>query len=420
MSTHKSSKQIQNIVHTDSNLIISNGRKLPKRDASGKRPFTYGEDELLKIYIPELRQIQDASEEAEKELDFCNEQRAIRVEQLNEETLKYKQAQQAAEDEFNKTKERLEQLEQNASEQPAHNQPAPKKRVRKHGMKKFFSFMLVAFVAEIITYFATINLQKENLPMDAILWRFAYILVIYAFTCILYFKYMKTRLKSVKALLIGCFLMSLVCLLHAIAVAFINFEVSTPASSDFSLTSLESVEAESTNAGILANLIYNPGLIEFIVATLFVFMAEIITIDGMSKLDDEAQASSSAGPMVIDFAAIAKENEALYRASLKNKLAKLQEGCIAITTDFNNFLNNINNEFEALEQRKKQLIQEVKQYLIKEDAWYDDRVSDNQNYEPLLTQDLSFKLGEEASSFYYEPATKEDIKERCQSIMNQK
>ena len=420
MSTPKSSKQIQSIVHTDSNLIISNGRKLPKRDASGKRPFTYGEDEMLKIYIPELRQIQDASEEAEKELDFCNDQRAIRVDQLNEETLKYKEAQQADEDEFNKTKKRLEQLEQNASEQSSHDQPAPKKRVRKHGIKKFFSFMLVAFVAEIITYFATINLQKENLPMDAILWRFAYILVIYAFTCILYFKYMRTHLKSVKALLVGCFLMSLVCLLHAIAVAFINFDVTNPVNSGFSLTSLELVEAETNNAGILANLIYNPGLIEFIIATLLVFMAEIITIDGKSKQDDEAPASSSVGSVVIDFVALAKENEALYRASLKNKLAKLQEGCIARTTDFNNFLNNINNEFEALEQRKKQLIQEVKQHLIEEDAWYDDRVSDNQNYETLLTQDLSYKLGEEVSSFYYEPATKEDIRERCQSIMNQR
>ena len=233
-----SSKQILKIVNTDTNLIISKGRKLPKRDASGKRSFTYGEDEMIKPYIPELRQIQDASEEAAKELDLCNEERAIRVEQLNEETLKYKEEQQIDEKEFNKTKKQLDQLEQDESEQPVLDTPAPKKRVRKHGMKKFLSFMLVAFVAEIITYFATINLQKENLPMDAILWRFAYILVIYAFTCILYFKYLKTQLKSAKALLVGCFLMSLVCLLHAIAVAFINFEVSSPASSDFSLTSL--------------------------------------------------------------------------------------------------------------------------------------------------------------------------------------
>ena len=415
-----SSKQILTFVNTDTNLIISKGRKPPKRDASGKRSFTYGEDEMLKTHIPELRQIQDASEEAEKELDLCNEERAIRVDQLNEETLKYKEEQQVDEEEFNKTKKQLEQLEQDESEQPVPDTPAPKKRVRKHGMKKFLSFMLVAFVAEIITYFATINLQKENLPMDAILWRFAYILVIYAFTCILYFKYLKTQLKSVKALLVGCFLMSLVCLLHAIAVAFINFDVSSLASSNFSLTSLESAEVETNNASILANLIYNPGLIEFIIATLFVFMAEIITIDGKNKQDDEPSVPSSVDHDPNGFKAADKEMEALYRASLKNKLAKLQERCIARTTDFNNYLNNINKEFESLEQRKKQLIQKVNQCLIEEDAWYDDRVSDNQNYEPLLAKNLSYKLGEDASSFHYEPATKKDIKDRCQSLMSQR
>jgi len=161
-------------------------------------------------------------------------------------------------------------------------------------------------------------------------------------------------------------------------------------------------------------------LIEFIIATLFVFMAEIITIDGKNKQDDETSVPSSVDHDSNGFKAADKEMEALYRASLKNKLAKLQERCIARTTDFNNYLANINKEFESLEQRKKQLIQKVNQYLIEEDAWYDDRVSDNQNYEPLLAKKLSYKLGEDASSFHYEPATKEDIKNRCQTLMNQR
>ena len=414
------SKQILNIVNTDTNLIISKGLRLPKMDDSGKRSFTYGEEQVLKIHIPVLRQILEALEKAKKALDFCNEERAIHAEQLNEETLRYEAEQQADEEEFNKTKKQLEQLEQNESEQPALETPAPKKKVRKHGMKKFFSFMLVAFVAEFITYFATINLQRENLPMDAVLWRFAYILVIYAFTCILYFKYMKTQLKSVKALLIGCFLMSLVCLLHAIAVAFINYDITTPVSSNFSLTSLESVEVESNNAGVWANLIYNPGLIEFIIATLFVFMAEIITIDGKNKRDDETPVPSSVDHDPNGFNTADKEIEARYRANLKNKLEKLQERCNTRTTNFNNYLSNINKEFESLELRKEQLIQEVNHYMNEEDAWYDERVSDNQNYEHLLAKNLSYVLGEDTSSFYYEPATKEDIKDLCQSLMNQR
>lgn len=416
MKTMTSTNHVLNAVHEDASRTINGGGKLPVRDDDGNLTFIQGQENIMHFYEPKVRQIQNAIEKNEKKLSDSEAERNDLTEELTAETLEYTKQQQTDEAEFNTTKKQFDQLEQQL-DQMEQNDKAPayadrdrsRKTGKRKGFSKFLSFMLVAFVAEIITYFATINLQKENLPVDAIMWRFAYIIVIYVFTGILFAKYLKTQIKTVKWLLVGCFMMSLVCLFHAIAVSFINIDTVSTVAYDYNLGMSGTVETEAKSESVLDNFIYNPGLIEFIIATLLVFIGEIVTIDSKNK-EDNAVSLPVDEPLTIDFVAAAKENEARHIASLKTKMAKLQERSAKRTAEFNNRVNGINYQLEANELRKEQLETELENHQREMEVLLDRIVSDLSKYRDLLLSDLAFKLDVNVSSFEYEPATKKDVK----------
>ena len=193
MNNQTSTDQLLTIVHRDSDLIVSGSVNMPTRDDSGNRPLTPGEKEIMGTFDPEVRQNHDEIEKADQELAKCDEEREVISQEMAKEIKDYTQEKQAVDAQLEQNQKQMDMLEHdNPADAPTAPQPKPKKKGKKEGAKKMISFVSIAFLAEVVTSLATINLQQETLSMDVILWRFAYIFVIYIFTCILYAKYLKT------------------------------------------------------------------------------------------------------------------------------------------------------------------------------------------------------------------------------------
>ena len=412
MNTTTTNNPIMAAVGEDVNQMITGDEQLPLRDASGNRLFNLGENRILGIFEPLVRKIQNAIKKAQKELGIGEATRKILGTELQAAQEKYEKDQHVDENELAELNDYIEKTELEVNQMPLSvNNDASKKKDKK--MNGLLSFLLVAFIAEFVAFLATFNLQQENLSTDAIWWRLAYIGVIYVYTIILYLKYVKTRVPAVKGLLIGCILMGFICLLHAIAVTFLNLDVVTTTSAGYDLTQIEPVDTE-TDTSILSNLISKPGLAEFLIATLLVFVGEIVTIDGKKKEAVETPAEttslSSEEPITIDLEAAAQQNASRHLAILKERRAKLLERCNKRTAAFEEYVNSINAQLEANELKMEQAQTDLDKNQQEMETLLEKVVSDLANYRKLLLNELAFRLAVEVSSFKYEPATKADVK----------
>lgn len=414
MNNQTSTDQLLTIVHRDSDLIVSGSVNMPTRDDSGNRPLTPGEKEIIGAFDPEVRQNHDEIEKADQELAKCDEEREVISQEMAKEIKEYTQEKQAVDAQLEHNQKQRDLLDHNnPTDAPTAPQPKPKKRGKKEGAKKMISFVSIAFLAEVVTSLATINLQQETLSMDVILWRFAYIFVIYIFTCILYAKYLKTRIKAVKGLLVGCFLMSLACLLHAVVLTFINVDVAAPvATADFNLNAIETVAEVTASASILSNFINNPGLIEFIIATLLVFAGETLTIDVKNKQVEEPiepSHSPTQGFENVDFDAVAQENARRHREKLEREQKNLLQSRNQKAASISGFGAKMENRLEEIKNRKDgisaaKILAKQRKELID-----DRRYSVLAQYGNLLRSDIAIRLGVEVSSIKYEPVLREDI-----------
>lgn len=413
MDITTSNNSILTSVSEDVNQIISGGAQLPSRDASGKRFFNQGELKVLRTLESKVRQMLNSIKKALNELKIGEATRKMLGNELEKATMEYAREQQADEAELAKVNAQIEQLEQEiASRRQTNYDEAPKQEVKKRKMNGLLSFLLVAFIAEFVAFFATFNLQQENLSTDAIWWRLVYIGVIYVYTIILYIKYVKVRTVAVKGLLVGCILLGFICLLHAMAVTFLNLDVVNATSAGFDLNQIESIEEEA-NKGVLFDLISKPGLLEFLVATLLVFIGEIVTIDGKKGVETKTTVETGTMPLsemeAIDFEAIARQNTFQHITILKEKQTKLSDRCNKRTAEFNERVNAINAQLEANEQKMELAKMELEKYRLEMDALFDRVLSDLANYRKLLLKDLAFRLGTDTTSFKYELVTKEDV-----------
>lgn len=401
-------------VGDDASQTITGGAQLPSRDASGSRFFNLGENRTLRIFEPKVRQIDNAIKKALKELGIGEATRKILGAELQAAQNKYEKDQHTDEDSLAKLDDQIETVELEVAPMPLPvEDEAPKKKEKKRKANGLLSFLLVAFIAEFVAFLATFNLQQENLSTDAIWWRLAYIGVIYVYTIILYLKYVKTRIPAIKGLLIGCILLGFVCLLHAIAVTFLNLDVVTTTSTGYDLTQIDPVETES-NTSILFNLISKPGLAEFLIATLLIFVGEIVTIDSKKKeaaeTNDETYSMPSEALISDDFGAATRQIAAHHLAILKEKRAKLLERCNNRTAAYEEYVNSINAQLEANELKMEQAQTDLDKNQQEMETLLDKVISDLANYRKLLLNELAFRLDVEESSFNYEPATKEDVK----------
>jgi len=413
MNTTTTNNPIMVAVGEDVNQIITGGNQLPSRDSSGNRFYNHGENRVLRIYEPKVSLIQNAITKALKELKIVEATRKILGAELQSAQEKYEKDQHTDENELVDYNNRIETAEMEIAPMPILAEDEPPKKKAKKKANGLLSFLLVAFIAEFVAFLATFNLQQENLSTDAIWWRLAYIGVIYVYTIILYLKYVKTRVPAVKVLLIGCILMGFICLIHAIAITFLNLDVAATPGSGFDLAQIEPNETEA-NTSILSNLISKPGLVEFLVATLLVFVGEIVTIDGKKKDATETTviASSSLSEELIftDFGTAVQQSAAHHLAILKERRAKLLERCNKRTTAFEAYVDSINAQLEANELKMEQAQTDLDKNQQVMETLLDKVVSDLSNYRKLLLNELAFRLAVEVSSFKYEPTTKADVK----------
>lgn len=415
MKKSSTNDSILNDVNKDVNQIITGVTQLPWRDGSGKRFFNLiVENRIIRFYENTVSQLQKAINKTLGEQTIGEITRHMLSTELQKATDKYTEDQQADESKLADIDSQLEKLEQEVASTPTHvEDDVPKNKDKKRKSKGLLSFLLVAFIAEFVAFLATFNLQQENLSTEAIWWRLAYIGVIYVYTIILYLKYVKTRILVIKGLLIGCILLGFVCLLHAIAVTFLNLDVVTTASASFDLNQIEPIEAEDTS-DILSNLISRPGLVEFLCATLLVFTGEIVTIDSkkteVSEDITETISISTDELGSFNFDEANRQITLQHIAILKGKRSKLLERCNKRTKEFNNYVNSINAQREANEQKMEQAQTDLDKYQQEKETLLDKVVSDLAGYRTHLLEKLAFRLAVEKSSFKYEPATKSDVK----------
>lgn len=415
MNSNTTKNPIQAAVSEDVSQTITGGAQLPSRDAAGNRFFNLGENKILRIFEPKVCQIQNAIKKAFKELEIGEAMRKILGTELQAAQEKYEKDQREDEKQLADLDHQIENSEIEISLVPLHvENDTPKEKDKKTKSKGLLSFLLVAFVAEFVAFLATFNLQQENLSTDAIWWRLAYIGVIYLYTIILYLKYVKTRVLAVKGLLVGCILLGFVCLIHAIAVTFLNLDTVTTTSLGYDLAQIDPVVVE-TNPSILTHLITKPGLAEFLVATLLVFVGEIVTIDGKKKKETETTDKTvniqTEDTITIDIDDIMKQTDTQHLFILKVRRAKLLERCNKRTALFEERVESINAQLEANEQKMEQTQADIDKCQQEMEVLLDKVVSDLSNYRRLLLNELAFRLAVDVSSFKYEPATKADVKD---------
>lgn len=418
MNSTTTKNPILTAVGEDASQTITGGTQLPSRDASGNRFYNIGENRVFRIFEPKVRLIQNAIKKALKELGICEATRKILGAELQAAQKKYETEQRADEEKHAKLDDQIETAEMEVAPMPLPvEDEAPKKKEKKNREYGWLSFLLVTFVSEFVTTLATFDLQREALSSGAIWWRIGYVLVIFYYTVHLYKKYMRTGQLSIKAALIGCILLSFVSLLHAIAVTFLDLDVTTATNIGFDLVSVQPQDVETSqgiSSKLIDKLLVNPGLGEMLLATLIVLLTECTTTNHKKKevVETVAETSSltSEEPMVIDFGAATQLSAAQHLAILKEKRAKLLERCNNRTAAYEEYVNSINAQLEANELKMEQAQTDLDKNQQEMETLLDKVVSDLANYRKLLLNELAFRLAVEVSSFTYEPATKADVK----------
>lgn len=418
MNSTTTKNPILTAVGEDASQTITGGTQLPSRDASGNRFYNIGENRVFRIFEPKVRLIQNAIKKALKELGIGEATRKILGAELQAAQKKYETEQRADEEKHAMLDDQIETAEMEVAPMPLPVvDEAPKKKEKKNREYGWLSFLLVTFVSEFVTTLATFDLQREALSSGAIWWRIGYVLVIFYYTVHLYKKYMRTGQLSIKAALIGCILLSFVSLLHAIAVTFLDLDVTTATNIGFDLVSVQPQDVETSqgiSSKLIDKLLVNPGLGEMLLATLIVLLTECTTTNHKKKevVETVAETSSltSEEPMVIDFGAATQLSAAQHLAILKEKRAKLLERCNNRTTAYEEYVNSINAQLEANELKMEQAQTDLDKNQQELETLLDKVVSNLANYRKLLLNELAFRLAVEVSSFTYEPATKADVK----------
>lgn len=421
---------IDNIINLHANndcCAILAGSKAPYRDAiSLRRVFTSGEVETIRPLIPQIKEHKSGIDEAEKQVQIEDANSKVLIDKFTEDTNAYEEANQADKDELTKLKQRREQEEKKLhalttnpdggqDNDGKQNKPIPPQKRSNSNLKRFAGFMLVAFVAELVAFIATISLQRENLSMSAIYTRIGFIAVIYVYTGILYHRYTKSRLASVKALLIGCIMMSLVSLLHVVAVSYLNLDATTSDTMEFSLSALEEVETHDTPS-IITSILYSPGLIEFIISTILVFAGETLTIDDKKKAPTQAPETTT--PLQntlkpIDFTQALIESIRRHIEKIDMEIAQLKKRMEQRNAEFDIYTAEFTTQLQECQKKKAAAEKALTIHQEQLDHIIDQAYYMLESYRTLVVSELAFNLGVAPDTITYEPATKDDIKNYC-------
>lgn len=409
---------LKSALREDVSHILSKVQALPSRNPIGVRSFTIGENRILQTFESKELEIKNKIKESSNELECQKHTLKTYHDELNEKVEKFKQDNREVQEEIEKVSSERKKIEEEVASSPLSGideTPPKQQKIRK--TNGLFSFLLVAFIAEFVAFLATFKLQQENLSTDAIWLRGIYVFVIYIYTIILYIKYVKTHNKVVKGLLAGCFLLGFVCLLHAIAVTFLNLDVVSTTSAVYDLNNIEPIDT-TISTSIISNLISRPGLAEFIIATMLVFLGEIVAIDDNKNTSNNSIETSiqSQEPSIEDIYAVGKQNAIRQIAIYRDKEKKLYETGNKSTTMANDYVNSMSRQLEATTQKMKIASIQLEESKLEEDDLNNKKVSLIAEYDKLLASELACSLNVDVSTIKYEPATKDDIISRSHPI----
>ncbi len=413
MNSTTTKNPILTAVGEDASQTITGGTRLPSRDASGNRFYNIGENRVFRIFEPKVRLIQNAIKKALKELGICEATRKILGAELQAAQKKYETEQRADEEKHAKLDDQIETAEMEVAPMPLPvEDEAPKKKEKKEENKGLLSFLLISFVAEVVTTLATFDLQRESLSAGAIWLRIGYVVVIFLYTAILYKRYMSKRLVPIKVALIGCVFLAFVSLLHALAVTFLGLDEAVVTNTGFDLIPTQPQETETGHGFLYGFILNQPGLAEMLLGAFLTLAAESFTIDRKKKEEVATNTVSTAStePETIDLGDAIQITNSQHLAILKEKRAKLLERCNNRTAAYEEYVNSINAQLEANELKMEQAQTDLDKNQQEMETLLDKVVSDLANYRKLLLNELAFRLAVEVSSFKYEPATKADVK----------
>ncbi len=388
------------------------------------RSYTPGEEAILNSHKTDYRQNKDTVKKAQKDLDDCNSE-YLQIEQdLDKASSKDAKNDREWNDMYNQKGQQLEQLEHEypTDDQEEDDNDELMRKERRARAKKIASFVVIALVAEAVIAGATIHLQQETMSMDVILWRLGYIFSIYIFTCILYAKYLKTRIKALKWLLISTFMMSFACLVHTVALVFFNTDVTAPVvAADFTLNTAETAAAEISEGGFFTKLMQTPGLLEFIICIALVFIGEAFDLD--TKDNDVAETETNESSANNDGKAnhyevrkaIAKKRKAQIKKELKTLLKDLEDRKDRLT----DIVNKTERRFNIIEENESKAREKSQRAKDKNEALINELFQELTEYDLSLKENLAYELIVDASTIIIEPITKMDIEAYYEDLLEQ-
>lgn len=404
---------LQQLANIDCEEILA-GNTTPHRNASGERTFTSGETELIEESRPAIEEHEATIEVASKGIQIAEEGEKIIYDDFNEAMTKYEEDKGKLESEIDSLDQQLEQEKKKVealTHTSSHTGNSPKKTGMSANAKRFLGFMLIAFVAELVAFIATIGLQREELSAGTVYSRIIYIVVIYIYTGVLFARYNQTKLSSVKALLIGCITMSVVSLLHVIALPLLSIEPTTSVASGFDLTAIETVE-EVEEEGVISRILYRPGLIEFVIATLMVFAGEILTIDSQKKksasVSPTDMSNNDLEPGNCTTARIKRCRQ--HMADIEAKRTQKQQELAQLSQDFSSYTDDITlkaSKYEIQKKKEQETIQKHSQII---NAIVAKKKRLLTCYQPMVQEELAYRLNVSVDTIEYEPVTEDDIK----------
>ena len=281
MNTTKiTSSRIHNIALKE---VVTNS-PTPERDSAGQRTFTMGETEILNGEKAEVLALQKGIQQADTNLANRVKEFEILNTDFQEKTTSYEASIKAKTDAQEPIKEEIDKQERDVAFFEKHSSPSKKSKVKTGSWfsRNAKSLIIVAIICivELVSFVATLPIQREVFAWSDIIGRFTFIGAILAMSLITHFVYNQVTGKSkmvVGVCLSATMVLGLVTVVHTLIVA-LTGEAGSEVAFSFDFDMAESNATPSQKAGIWNSALNNPGLPEMVIAGFFAVISGFIWV----------------------------------------------------------------------------------------------------------------------------------------------
>jgi hypothetical protein len=266
----------------------------------------------------------------------------------------------------------------------------------------------VICIVELVSFVATLPIQREVFAWSDIMGRFTFIGAILAMSLITHFVYNQVTGKSkmvVGVCLSATMVLGFVTVVHTLIVA-LTGEAGSEVAFSFDLALAESNTTPSQKTGIWDSALNNPGLPEMLIAGFFAVISGFIWvfIPDKPKHNNEETSEVDSSSDITFFVDKAKSR-------LEEQKSKLNTNIAAIT-DLNNTFESTNNGYkvrvEALSKQAEQFNVDKIEATTKLDALLDELLKSLHEYRVMFCEMYCEKNS--VSSVDYDMVTLEDIR----------